>query len=175
MSDLLLFAGGSLERLSRACFAAGTLVHTKEGLKPIEEICVGDWVLSYPDDQVPPLRLREEAEYAYRQVVQTFVYDDKPVCEVSVINFGRNSEEFFKVTPDHPFCIKNEGWLPAGTLNCRKAVYNQNFTNSMIGEVIDNGERSRVYSFEVDEFHTYYVGEAGVWVHNACGAVKSLS
>ena len=32
------------------CFAAGTLVHTKEGLKPIEDICVGDWVLSYPED-----------------------------------------------------------------------------------------------------------------------------
>jgi len=24
------------------------------------------------------------------------------------------------------------------------------------------------YNFEVAEFHTYFVGEAGVWVHNAC-------
>jgi Hint domain-containing protein len=29
-----------------ACFAAGTLVHTREGLKAIEQIQVGDWVLS---------------------------------------------------------------------------------------------------------------------------------
>lgn len=27
------------------CFVAGTLVHTKEGLKPIEQIQVGDWAL----------------------------------------------------------------------------------------------------------------------------------
>lgn len=25
-----------------------------------------------------------------------------------------------------------------------------------------------VYNLEVEDFHTYYVGEHGVWVHNAC-------
>lgn len=29
---------------------AGTLVHTKEGLKPIEQLKVGDWVLSRPEN-----------------------------------------------------------------------------------------------------------------------------
>ena len=24
------------------------------------------------------------------------------------------------------------------------------------------------YNFEVEGFHTYFVGESGVWVHNAC-------
>jgi hypothetical protein len=28
------------------CFVSGTLVHTKNGLVPIEEIQVGDWVAS---------------------------------------------------------------------------------------------------------------------------------
>ena len=28
------------------CFVAGTLVHTKDGLVQIEQIKVGDWVLS---------------------------------------------------------------------------------------------------------------------------------
>lgn len=27
----------------------------------------------------------------------------------------------------------------------------------------------KVYNFEVDEFHTYHVGENGFWVHNICG------
>ncbi|WP_218004022.1 polymorphic toxin-type HINT domain-containing protein, partial [Psychrobacter phenylpyruvicus] len=30
-----------------------------------------------------------------------------------------------------------------------------------------------VYNFEVDEFHTYHIGEFDVWVHNAC--VKRFS
>ena len=38
------------------------------------------------------------------------------------------------------------------------------------------GERFTTYNFEVEDFHTYFVGEAGVWVHNngpACHQVKS--
>jgi len=34
------------------CFTAGTMVHTSEGLVPIEKIGVGDWVLSKPDQGV---------------------------------------------------------------------------------------------------------------------------
>src|SRR5690606_5809188 len=29
--------------------------------------------------------------------------------------------------------------------------------------------RTTVYNVEVEDFHTYFVGEGGVWVHNACG------
>ena len=46
-----------------ACFVAGTLVHTKEGLVPIEQIRVGDWVLSQPE---------QKGERAYKRVVKTF-------------------------------------------------------------------------------------------------------
>jgi hypothetical protein len=33
-----------------AGIAAGTLVHTEEGLVPIEKVKVGDWVLSKPEN-----------------------------------------------------------------------------------------------------------------------------
>ncbi len=33
--------------------------------------------------------------------------------------------------------------------------------------VEDTGETQTVYNFEVDGYHTYFVGEAGVWAHNA--------
>ena len=39
------------------------------------------------------------------------------------------------------------------------------------GEVVsvaNTGQRKTVYNFEVEDFHTYFVGEAGVWVHNSC-------
>ncbi|MCL2021881.1 MAG: Hint domain-containing protein, partial [Betaproteobacteria bacterium] len=70
----------------KACFVAGTLVRTKDGMKPIEEIRVGDWVLSYPDDQTPPKRPKREDEYFYRQVTKTFVTDDQLVSYIKALN-----------------------------------------------------------------------------------------
>ncbi|MDR3055788.1 MAG: HINT domain-containing protein [Zoogloeaceae bacterium] len=167
-----------LAREKLPCFVAGTLVYTKDGLKPIEEIRVGDWVLSFPDDQVPPLRFREENgerwfiprqedEYTYRQVTRTFVHEDKPICEVEVIDFA-NGIEKLKVTLDHPFYVRHKGWMPASEMNYRCALYNQEFANLMVGRVSVTGECARVYNLEVDEFHTYYVGRLRAWVHNTC-------
>jgi len=165
------------------CFVAVTLVHTKDGTKPIEDIRVGDWVLSYPDDQVPPHRWREENghrwfifrqenEYTYRQVTRTFVHEDKPVCEVTVLNFGANSKESLKVTPDHPFYVQGFGWMPAGELDFSCPLKTKSFANLAVAKVSVTGERARVHNFELDEFHTYYVRDLAVWVHNTCEFTK---
>jgi hypothetical protein len=31
-------------------------------------------------------------------------------------------------------------------------------------------KRATVYNFEVDDFHTYFVGDLGAWVHNTCSS-----
>lgn len=36
-------------------------------------------------------------------------------------------------------------------------------------------EPIKVYNFEVEEFHTYYVGDSGVLVHNACAVKKGTT
>lgn len=54
------------------CFIAGTLVHTKDGLKPIEQIKVGDWVLSRPENpegEPPSQRGRLPATYSVMHVM----------------------------------------------------------------------------------------------------------
>ena len=48
-----------------ACFVAGTQVHTKEGLVPIEKLKIGDWVLSRPEDP------SQGSELAYKRVLKT--------------------------------------------------------------------------------------------------------
>lgn len=58
-------------------FAAGTLVHTKDGLRPIEQIKVGDSVLSKHESG--------DGERAYRRVSQAFVHHDR---EVLFLSFG---------------------------------------------------------------------------------------
>jgi hypothetical protein len=118
------------------CFAAGTLVHTKEGLKPIEEIRVGDWVLSYPDNQKTPERLRQEHEYTYRRVTQTFVTEDRPLSKLIVLNLVTGNKETFLVTANHPiFCEDRGGWVPlseieAGDITVQHRIGKKHYTDT---------------------------------------------
>lgn len=158
---------GRGEVVYNTCFAAGTLVHTKEGLKPIEEIKIGDWVLSYPDDQLRPDHRREKHEYTYRQVTQTFVTEDQPLSRMIIAHLASGAKETIFVTENHPIYCKGHGWVPVSEIdNTPGVVENFYFGNLIVFRLYHEVTRGRVYNFEVDEFHTYYVGEQGMWVHN---------
>jgi Pretoxin HINT domain len=158
------------EGQSPACFVAGTLVHTKEGLMPIEQIQIGDWVLSYPDDQQPPPgKFREPHEYTYKRVVQTFVTENQRVTEFPVSNLASGNIERLTATPNHPIYVKDEGWIALELLCARRklvAVVTNDFSNLTFGGLYKNKGFATVYNIEVEDFHTYYVGEEGLWVHN---------
>lgn len=91
---------------TNGCFVAGTLVHTKEGLRPIELIKVGDFVLSEPESGV--------GDASYKRVTKTFEYDDREVyyvkCIVNpeVLDARKYEYEHIVVTGGHPFC-KHQG------------------------------------------------------------------
>ncbi|MBB5205524.1 hypothetical protein HNQ51_002843 [Inhella inkyongensis] len=151
------------------CFVAGTLVHTKEGLVPIEQIKVGDWVLSYPDDQQPPDRFREPHEYAYKRVLQTYVSANQAVKEFPVQNLASGNVEYFTATLSHPIFVANRGWMTLGEILAgrqRVAVETHRFRNIILGGLFKDKGLATVYNIEVEDFNTYYVGEEGVWVHN---------
>ncbi|MGM3422637.1 hypothetical protein [Pseudomonas benzopyrenica] len=57
-------------------FVAGTLIHTKEGLRPIEQIAIGDYVLSKPENG--------EGKAACKRVVRTVKWDD---CEAWFVSW----------------------------------------------------------------------------------------
>jgi hypothetical protein len=90
------------------CFAAGTLVHTKEGLRPIETIRVGDWVLSRPEDG--------SGAVEYKRVTQTFRSENKDVGIVEVISEIKD-DYYLIATPSHLFWVKGKGWVRTDHLN----------------------------------------------------------
>jgi len=151
---------------SACCFAAGTLVHTKEGLKPIEEIRVGEWVLSFPDDMARPRRLREEREYNYKKVTRLFATEDKPLSRLIVANLVSGAREEFLVTPEHPIYCQGRGWVPVSEIDAGDCVENLCFGNLLVFRCHQNVARGAVYNFEVEDFHSFYVGKEGVWVHD---------
>lgn len=80
-------------------FPAGTRVHTKEGLKAIEQIQVGDLVLSKPENG--------QGEQAYKRVAKTFSYEDKTLrCIVYETEAGERLVVF--ATGNHPFWVAEE-------------------------------------------------------------------
>lgn len=91
------------EKSQAGSFVAGTLVHTKEGLRPIEDIKVGDYVLSKPESG--------EGELAYKRVSRTYEFDDKEIWYISfhvIENRRRGVPDLdgdLFVTGDHPFWV----------------------------------------------------------------------
>ena len=84
---------------SMGCFMKGTLVETEEGWTPIDELKVGDWVMSRPENGI--------GEAVPKRVVNTFRYEDK---EVVMLNFScfpnRNGRGATLIaTPNHPFYV----------------------------------------------------------------------
>lgn len=95
-------------------FVAGTLVHTKEGLVPIEQIKVGDYVLSKPENG--------EGEQAYKSVTQTFAHPPKRIIKVRyLLEETPNIAHPIHATVNHPFWAVGKGWTAAEDLKGRWA------------------------------------------------------
>ncbi|MBR0573024.1 DUF637 domain-containing protein [Pasteurella atlantica] len=141
-----------------SCFVAGTPIHTINGIKPIEEIGIGELVWS-----------REEFgdNYAYKPVIVTKATENQPIYAVKV-KHNNGLEETFNTTEEHPFFIDGQGWRKASILESGMRMLDKEgkATATIISqEKLDKTDT--VYNFEVQEFHTYHIGEIGLWVHNA--------
>ncbi|MBO0350535.1 DUF4160 domain-containing protein [Phormidium pseudopriestleyi FRX01] len=136
-----------------ACFVAGTEILTPEGEKDIEDIKVGDWVIA--DNPTTP------GEIEKRQVLQTFVRETDVLVDLYV------DGEVISTTEEHPFWVPDKGWVEAGDLQVGDLFQTED------GVIIDIdwiGKREgdfEVYNFEVEDFHTYFISDLEVLVHNA--------
>jgi hypothetical protein len=85
------------------------------------------------------------------------------VCETAL------QGETASVRLQHPFWVNEKGWTAAGKLVVGDQVLSAHDGWLRVGSATWQQARETVYNFEVEEFHTYFVGEAGAWVHNANG------
>ena len=137
----------------KGCFTAGTLISTQDGDVPIEDIEEGDLVWA----QDP-----ETGEVALKRVVQTFVK------ETDTILYIKAAGEVIEATEQHVFYIDNVGWIPASMIEEGDKVVLQSGDKSTVEKIdkVVHNELITVYNFEVEDFHTYFVSDASVLVHN---------
>ena len=129
---------------------------TEDGQEPIEEIEVGDKVLS--EDETT-------GEVAVKTVTETYINETD-----ELIHIGVNGETI-SATPTHPFYVDKLGWTLARSLRAGDVLVLSNGELVTVEWVQHEILESpiKVYNFEVEDFHTYFVGENGVFVHNGCG------
>jgi hypothetical protein len=140
------------------CFVAGTPVVTLDGRSAIEELQVGDLVLS---------RDEQTGRIAYREVVSTFVNPAQSVLAIGILD-EKGAETSIGVTPTHPFWVVGAGWVIASQLVVGDNLLTATGGWAWVIEQPRDAGVSTVYNIEVEGFHTYFAGEAQTWVHNSC-------
>ncbi len=136
------------------CFIAGTLIAEENGNIPIETISVGDYVFAYNTDT---------GMTQLKEVVNTFVRESNELVHIEV-----NGEKI-TTTPTHPFWVPQKGWTQAVNLRAGDRLQLLNGEYVVIEQIQHEILEApvTVYNFEVEGFHTYFITDSQILVHNA--------
>ena len=192
----------TLIKSGQACFVAGTQVLTDEGLKNIEDIQAGDYVYS-TDEETGESGYKEVLNtFAKETEVLTHVsyelkddflseYEEYYLDKESINHNNRDENGYHKesqeqqedtttyskeivTTMNHRFWCEGS-WKTAGTLEEGDILTLADGSEAVVTEVTFEAKHTTVYNMEVADYHTYYVGEDSVWVHNMCDVQPGTS
>jgi len=140
-----------LTTASGSCFPPGTLVWTQLGRTPIEKIRPGDRVLAQDPDT---------GELAYKAVWLTTV--NPPLGGLSRLTVDGDSVD---LTDGHVVWVANVGWRMAKELESDAILHGVGTFFRLDQKQPIPSVRS-VHNLVVADFHTFFVGESGILVHD---------
>ncbi len=141
-----------LERFgcSIGCFTEETLVLTEKGFKRIKEISGSDRVLSQNE---------VTGEQSY-QVAKLIRKKSKEIVSVKI------NGQIINATIEHPF-MTDKGWVKAGELHEGSKVLNSRKKYYVVESIEYKGYSGiNVYNLIVENYHTFFITESGLMVHN---------
>lgn len=134
-------------------FVSGTLVHTVDGMKAIEDLVIGDKVLSF-----------NEATGKGEFEVVTHLISSKEIK--AIVEVTLRGGETITSTADHLFFVDGE-WIEAQQIVLGDMLKVADGEASLKVEKLEKYElKVAVYNITVANNHNYYVGKEGVLVHN---------
>ncbi|WMY92162.1 polymorphic toxin-type HINT domain-containing protein [Snodgrassella communis] len=142
-----------------ACFPAGTPIHTQQGIKKIEQIHEGDRVWS----QNPT-----SGEISLKKVTAIIRKQIDTTVQIEL------EGETIETTAEHPFYTK-QGWKDAADLTEQDHIQTKNKKWYRVKGQNFLYTKKKVYNFEVEDWHTYFVGKLAWLVHNAKPCFSKLS
>jgi RHS repeat-associated protein len=138
------------------CFVAGTQVLTESGYKNIEDIKLGEKLWA---------KNTETGEQDWKPVTKIFNEPDRGIYEIKLL--GKDGfEQKIEATDDHPFYVLGKGWKNTIELEVGDQIETDGNGGMTVVSVIDEQRQTLTYNFTVADFHTYYVTEQNVLVHN---------
>ncbi len=139
------------------CFAPGTPVQTLFGPRPIESIQIGDQVAA---------RDENTGVTSWKPVVRLFKNENQQIVKVTFRD-AQNLKESIDASLLHPFWVIGRGWTAANKLETGDHIARLIGDPLTVVDVVAEVNLSDTYNFEVDDVHSYFVGNMGAWVHNA--------
>ena len=139
--------------LGNGCFVAGTLVHTEEGIKKIEDIKIGDRVLSFNE---------ETSRTSYKEVIDTIERSTYEICTIE------HSNGKIQSTTGHLFMVEGKWWISAIEIEVGDKLV---LSNGEVTDVLDVSAEEvsypiKTYNLSIDEDHTFFVSSDGILTHN---------
>lgn len=134
---------------SHSCFAPDTIVWRQSGPTPIELIRIGDLVLA---------KHPTTGELGYRPVLQTTRGRMTQVLRVEL------PRESVVATLGHRFWVEGVGWRMAKELKADMPLHT--VRNAVLIKSLEKVEDMECCNLEVDEFHTFVIGQSQVLVHD---------
>ncbi|MGA9659592.1 MAG: polymorphic toxin-type HINT domain-containing protein [Asticcacaulis sp.] len=156
---LALKAGTGLKALlTIGCFSAGTQIATPTGLRKIEDIKVGDLVLSYDE---------ETAQIVAKPVTELIRNAPQVTYEVKVKSVG-GMIDTVRATAEHPWLMASHQWAGTDELHVSDRVESATGEDLTVILIKVTGKVEPIYNFTVADTHTYLVGKNHAIVHNSC-------
>jgi hypothetical protein len=146
--------GGSKSLLegSGGCFTAGTEILTTEGIKNIEDIQAGDWVIV--DDPTTP------GEIEKRQVLVAYERQATTLIDIYV------DGEIISATEEHPIWVVDKGWVEPKDLQVGDLLQTKDGRVVDVDKIEKRESDFKVYNFRVEGIPTYFVSDLEILVHN---------
>ena len=141
--------GGVLTRTGRGCFTKDALVYTKQSMKTLDKVNVGDEVLS--------------ADGKWHKVLNTMAYDiEEPMIEFEYQKQGSSYKKYKNIcTLDHKILVNRNGninyikaeELQLGDLLCSPKIKHENNYDEVIIDLNDYND----FGFEYDDKYIYEI------------------
>ena len=81
------------------------------------------------------------------------------------------NEEVIGVTEAHPFYVAGE-WIEVQDLKLGDEIFNYSGNKGKVEKISIETKNIKVYNFEVEGNHNYYVGQLSFLAHNSCKETK---